>query len=186
MGILSKMLLIGLMGISISQIQKNWKEKDQKKTSEENSREDTFCFFEDGISQADFNAAVYRAGKGIKRLIRLSTDGPIIHGTVQSQSGISTWDFTLDFNDYGHITGKYWISSNNETSDIPSVIAKRIQKEIQNFYHTFNSSFSYNHSFDSMENDQDKVQNSSTTGPFCGKTFATSQAKFCPYCGTHL
>ena len=95
MGILSKMLLIGLTGISISQIQKNSKEKDQKKTSEENSREDTFCFFEDGISQADFNAAVYRAGKVSSVLSGCQPMAPLFteqyNHKVESPLGILHW-----------------------------------------------------------------------------------------------
>lgn len=38
---------------------------------------------------------------------------------VQSQSGISEWEFWVDFNDYGHITGRFWWHTDNSDSNIP-------------------------------------------------------------------
>ena len=130
MGFFSNLMLLGLAGIGISKMRKNAKEEDARnrikeaenarKREEEEIRKNTPCFFEDGFSQLEFNDMVYRSGKNIKRLIQLSTDGPVIYGTVESQSGISTWKFTVDFNNYGHVTGKYWLISENENSAIPS------------------------------------------------------------------
>ena len=51
-----------------------------------------------------------------------------------SQSGISEWDFELDFNDYGKITGTYWISSDNYDSMIPETLGNLIQKAISDVY----------------------------------------------------
>lgn len=79
--------------------------------------------FNDGISKVTFENSAYKAAKTIKRVTNISVDGPMVYGTVISQSGISTWDFEIDFNDYGHITGRYWINSNNNDSNIPNRVA---------------------------------------------------------------
>ena len=52
-------------------------------------------------------------------------------GTVKTNSGINDWNFKLDFNDYGKISGQYWISfDNNKESDIPRVYGDRLKDEI--------------------------------------------------------
>lgn len=53
---------------------------------------------------------------------------------VLSQSGISEWEFELDFNDYGKITGSYWIYSDNYDSMIPKALGNSIQEEINCLY----------------------------------------------------
>ena len=68
--------------------------------------------------------------KKIKRVKNISVSGPFVCGEVESQSGISTWDFCVDFNDYGHITGKYWIRSENDDSSIPSRIGEMISEQL--------------------------------------------------------
>ena len=67
--------------------------------------------------------------KGIK--IEVSISGPIVKGTVESQSGLSKWNFTVDFNNYGRISGKYWVKSENKDSSIPKHIAEKIKSEIE-------------------------------------------------------
>lgn len=79
------------------------------------------------------------------RLIDLFNNDNLVHGTVCSQSGITEWDFTIDFADYDYagimyITGEcsayYNISSDNPDSPIPETIMKIIQKYIH-LYHKF-------------------------------------------------
>ena len=64
---------------------------------------------------------------------KVAVDGPIVYGMVQSQSGISDWYFMLDFNDYGHITGTFRCTSDNEDSNIPTRLGSLIQDEINNY-----------------------------------------------------
>ena len=94
----------------------------------------TECNYSEGISQEVFNAIAIGAGKRIKRVM-VHTDGPIVYGEVTSQSGISTWYFKISFNDGGHITGAYWISTDNDDSQIPNRIAELIQSEIAHIWH---------------------------------------------------
>ena len=145
-----------------------------KADEEEDKRKQSTCNFSDGISEKDFKWIVAKSGKNIKRLTDLTTAGPVVFGTVWAQSGISKWNFTIDFNDYGHLTGKYWISSNNSDSDIPSVLAKRIKDGIQSF-------------------DRFKAENSTTSAgqstvfcSNCGAKITGKDVRFCPYCGKEV
>ena len=49
---------------------------------------------------------------------------------VTSQSGNSSWNCIIDFNDSGKLTGKYHIISYNDQSNIPNHVAEAISKEI--------------------------------------------------------
>ena len=127
-GILGTLAGIGFVGFLIKALKKERKAKAQAE-----KRKNTPCAFNDGISQLEFNDMVEAAGKRIKRLTSLIPDGPVVYGTVESQSGISEWSFVIDFNDYGHITGEYWITSDNYDSEIPERVAEHIRKAILNF-----------------------------------------------------
>ena len=129
-----KKLGIGLLGaVGIGLLAKGVKESNEKeleRARREKERKNTPCSFSDGISYVEFVSIVERIAKPIKRL-SVSIDGPIVYGTVRSQSGISTWNFTLDFNDWGHITGVYRAWSGNTDSDIPNRVGDQIKKEIE-------------------------------------------------------
>lgn len=90
------------------------------------------CSFQDGITENEFEELVLKATKHIakKRLHDVSVDGSWVYGVVRSQTGISDWYFKIDFNDFGHLTGRYWISSDNDDSGIPEACARRISEEI--------------------------------------------------------
>lgn len=98
---------------------------------EEKKRKETPCYFNDGISKEQFQEAATLSAKHIKRLKSFYVDYTFVHGTVVSQSGLSEWNFTIDFNDYGHITGKYWLRSQNSDSSIPKVVAERMKERLQ-------------------------------------------------------
>ena len=91
------------------------------------------CQFNEGVDRDAFENSAYKAGRMIKRVINISVDGPMVYGTVRSQSGISTWDFSLDFNDYGHITGNYWSWSENNDSDIPNRVASIMNQYMKEY-----------------------------------------------------
>ena len=118
---------VGLLAKGLSKSQ----EEQQKALELEKKRQNTPCLFNDGISQNEFSEIAKRKAKKIKRISSISISGTILHGTVQSQSGISTWAFQLDFNDFGHLTGKYWHCSENRDSDIPKSLGNQIEEEIK-------------------------------------------------------
>lgn len=106
--------------------------RDAKRESEENKRrKNTPCRFKDGISKQEFETLVLSIPRRKMRIEEVKVEGPFVYGTVRSQSGISTWNFTLDFNDYGHITGRYWITSENTDSPIAQAFCDRICKKLE-------------------------------------------------------
>ena len=101
-----------------------------KSMQEDQRRRDTPCLFNDGITREEFSEAVDEAAKPLKRLQSYIVVETTVHGTVISQSGQSEWTFSVDFNDYGHISGKYWIRTENNDSNLPECFAKNIQSNI--------------------------------------------------------
>lgn len=122
-----KALVAGGIGLWLLSILGEVKEEERAKKEEELRRKNTICTFDGSISYDEFQAVVRSAAKTIRRLKVTEIDGPIVRCSVRSSSGLSTWDFTLDFNDYGDITGEYWVSSDNDESTVPTVFAERIQ-----------------------------------------------------------
>lgn len=107
----------------------------ERKTQLEINRRNSFCAFDDGITEKEFNMMAFRAANHIRRL-NVVVDGPRIEGFVESQSGISTWTFQIDFNDYGHITGNWWITyRENIDSSIPNRFADLMENEIRKALH---------------------------------------------------
>lgn len=121
-------LLAGFVGVGLIALIR----KSRKEAAEEKQRKRMTCDFSEGISQKEFEEIAQTAAKKIKRITSLIVNGPELNGVVTSKSGISNWNFTVDFNDYGHLTGRYWISSNNDDSGIPLALAKKIAEEIEN------------------------------------------------------
>lgn len=106
-------------------------EREAERREEDRRRRNTPCNFVDGFSKEDFERIAYKSGKHIKRLIKTRVEGPVVYGTVRAQSGLSEWEFRVDFNDYGHITGKYWLYSDNDDSNIPEHFADNIKQVIK-------------------------------------------------------
>lgn len=104
-----------------------------KNHQEEKRRKSIPCCFLDVISKSEFEEMVKISKKNIKRLKDLYAEEAVVCGTVCSQSGISYWNFKIDFNDYGHLTGRYWLSSENNDSEIPSTVAKKVSSQIKEF-----------------------------------------------------
>ena len=127
MGFFSGLLTVGVAGLVLKGISESRKERE-----EEERRKNTPCKFNKGLAKEDFVEIVNQVVKSIKRKkMEASISGPIVKGTVESQSGLSTWTFSIDFNDYGKISGRYWLKSENKDSTIPKYIADKIQAEIE-------------------------------------------------------
>lgn len=134
MGLLGLLALGGLVAWIGREGRKNREEAEQRAV-QENWRRNSKCRFDDGISETEFAEVAIKAAKKIKRVKNISVSGPTVCGEVESQSGISTWDFYVDFNDYGHITGKYWIRSENDDSSIPRRIGEMISEQLLQLTH---------------------------------------------------
>lgn len=95
-------------------------------------RRKTPCYFEDGISYDEFIAIANKVGKKIKRVKDVSVNGSVISCKVESQTGYSDWNFDVDFNDWGHITGTYWVQTENDDSSIPNHYGQMISGMVYN------------------------------------------------------
>lgn len=91
------------------------------------------CFFCDGMSQEDFEALAQTAAKRIKRIRTISVRGAKVYATVESQTGLSDWDFNVDFNNWGHITGTYWTYTENDDSSIPKHYGSILSSLVHDF-----------------------------------------------------
>lgn len=128
---------IGLTGKILTSLQDNSKRQKEEidrledKIEKEKQRRSTPCQFNKTLSQKEFEQIVTQTVKKIKRDITIQIEYATIYATVTSQSGISTWRFEIDFNDWGQLTGKYYLRSENEDSIIPENLAKSISQQIK-------------------------------------------------------
>ena len=129
---LGELVFIGMVASFIHAGKKSAK-RAKEREEEDKRRRETPCRFNNGISREQFAFIVRKSTKKLRRLSSLEIDGPIIYGTVRSNSGLSEWDFKIDFNDYGNITGNYWIKTENYDSSVPYHIAKNIKSMIETF-----------------------------------------------------
>ena len=122
MGVLRSILHIATLGIVDS--------------NEEVARKNTPFVFPYNISESDFSNIAISVAKPIKRLY-VSVDNQFVRGTVRTSSGINTWKFTIDFNDYGTLTGNYWMRHvENSDSQIPYNYAKQLSSAIVDYLHS--------------------------------------------------
>lgn len=96
------------------------KKEDSRKDAVNDKRKNTPCLFADGISSEEFCDMATQIGKRLKRIKQVSVKGATVSCIVESQSGYSHWNFCVDFNDWGHITGVWRIWSENNDSNIPN------------------------------------------------------------------
>lgn len=88
------------------------------------------CSYDDGISFEEFESIAHQAKSRLRRITSLSINNGIVYCTVESQSGATDWDFRVDFNDWGHITGTYWTKTENTDSSIPGHFGSNMSSAI--------------------------------------------------------
>lgn len=105
-------------------------------SNEEVERKNTPCRFTDELTREDFREIAIRVAKPIKRL-KVTVENEFVIGEVKTTSGINTWNFKLDYNDYGKITGRYWFRYfGNTDSQIPDSYAKQLKIAIEEHLRT--------------------------------------------------
>lgn len=183
--IASATVALGVMGSWMSKSSKEEAEKRRQASEEEERRRNAPRLFNDGITRNEFVVIVKRSKRGIKRIAELTTNEMVVYGVVHSQSGISDWKFKIDFSDYGHLTGKYWIATDNDDSDIPEIIAGRISDAIKYFPDCVDEAFE--NELDNLEDSQTKQDDARTKYcPYCGEKLIGINARFCGYCGRKI
>lgn len=111
------------------------RENEWERTNSVNAkRREMPCFFNDGLSLSDFEEIAERAGRKIKRIKSVTVRGAVIYCTVESQTGYTDWDFSVDFNDWGHVTGTYWTQTDNDDSSIPHHYGHMVSGWVHDFY----------------------------------------------------
>ena len=68
----------------------------------------------------------------IERIIHVEVEGYCVYCVAETTRGTSEWEFSVDFDDNGHVTGNYDIRSENYESNIPEHFAKKIQRALMN------------------------------------------------------
>lgn len=127
-------------------------ENTAERSEEIDRRTNTPCNFDGIVTKDQFKSIAFQAIKKIKnRKIHIDVNAPFVYGTTESQSGLSEWSFTIDFNDYGEITGRYWLTSENDDSIIPKRIADIIKEEINVLVQSNDEESDYNEDPDADE-----------------------------------
>ena len=125
MSILDRLLAGGgvvLLGSTVRTLYKDAQETKRRKSAP--------LRFDDGLTQDEFNEIVRDTAKRTPRVADVVVTGMTATLHVASLSGLSTWKAEIDFNDHGHLTGAYWVSSGNPESLIPRHFAEAVQAEI--------------------------------------------------------
>lgn len=126
MGVFDKLLIGGvaaLVGNGIVQTYRSVRETSRRKNIP--------LLFDDNLTQQDFTDAAFRIAKKTPRVGGIAGTEATVIVEVRSNSGLSTWTAEIDFNDYGRLTGNYWLTSENAQSPIPEFFAKALQEEIR-------------------------------------------------------
>lgn len=153
--------------------------RERERLEAEKLRQESWKGFEDEISESDFKLMVAAAKKGINRLVSLTSVGPVVYGTVLSESGDYQWDFQVDFNDFGQITGTYYVYGEQKYDAIVNKVANTIKGYIENF------PFEY---IDDEADDclQEIPYTEFKFCPNCGREIVVKGSKFCTFCGKAL
>lgn len=118
-----------MLGLGVALLGSAWRSA-RKEARETERRRRSKATFGGGVTYDDFVALVGAAAKRTPRLEDVRIDGLDVTLQVRSNSGLSRWSATIDFNDYGRLTGKYWLTSENHDSVVPRHFAEEMQRQI--------------------------------------------------------
>lgn len=101
----------------------------EKRKKEE--RKATPVVFKEPLTKEVFEEIAIKTAKPIKRLT-VTIEDQFVHGYVNTISGLNSWEFCVDYNDFENITGKYWmVFLGNSDSRIPDCYAEKLKVAIQ-------------------------------------------------------
>ena len=104
--------------------------QDAQRERENERRRQTPVSFDGRLSERDFRDLVSTTAGRTPRVTGVSVAGAVVDLEVGSISGLSQWSAEIDFNDYGRLTGKYWLDSENGDSSVPSHFADSVSDQI--------------------------------------------------------
>ncbi|MFW7413472.1 hypothetical protein [Demequina sp. SO4-18] len=102
-----------------------------KDAAETRRRKQTPVEFDPALTRRDFEALVAVAADKVPRLESVDVNGLAVSLRIRSNSGVSRWAAEVDFNDYGKLTGRYWVKSENGQSPLPEFFADAVSESIQ-------------------------------------------------------
>lgn len=112
--------LLGALGV--------WAIKDARETQR---RRSTPMGFDEGLSHQQFCDIVQTAAKATPRVRSAVIESALVTIQVKSSSGLTTWSADVDYNDYGRLTGRYWIYTENDQSLIPRHFADLVTARLR-------------------------------------------------------
>lgn len=133
MGLVDKALVggaVALAGFLARTLYVDGKES-KRQAEEEQRRKNSPLVFDPRLGYQDFQNLVGEIAKTTPRLVGIRISGLVVVLEVRSNSGLTTWSARIDYNDYGHLTGRYWLTSDNTQSPIPRFFADAVRAEIQ-------------------------------------------------------
>lgn len=159
--------------------------KEKQEREESLSRTNSWIGFIDDISEEEFKSIVMSRIPHSPRIKEIATRGPIVYGTVYTQSRLSEWNFEIDFNDYGHITGSYWLSSDNDDSNVPKYIADNIKDGLKKALSAA-SDIETENDIRFNEPEKESIYKEYKFCPYCGKPVANPKSIYCTSCGKEM
>ena len=105
----------------------------EAKRKEEERRKNSVPIYSEGVTEEDMRRIIDDAAKWNKRLLSYEFDPNrlLVTCKMRSNSGSTKWKFELDFNNFGHLDGTYWVTQENKDSPIPKSMAEDIADEIK-------------------------------------------------------
>ena len=105
-------------------------EEQRRKRELEEKRIATPPCYDEGVSESEFTEIVMKAKREIPRIKSVAIEGFVVRIEVKSMTGITIWTATIDFNDFGHLTGWYKVHSENDDSKIPQAFAREVNESV--------------------------------------------------------
>ncbi len=133
MGLVDKAVVAGAVALAgvVSRALYVHGRETKRRAEEEERRRNSPLVFDDRLSYQDFQDLIGEIAKKTPRLLDVSITGLVVFLEVRSNSGLTTWTASIDFNDFGHLTGRFWLNTDNTQSPIPKFLANAVQAEIQ-------------------------------------------------------
>ncbi len=100
-------------------------------SQETKRRKNSPLCFDEGLTQSEFIEIAHKIAKRTSRVSDAVVAGMVVTLHVASNSGLSTWSAQIDYNDYGHLTGTYWLYAENSDSLIPRHFANEMRSQIE-------------------------------------------------------
>ena len=93
-------------------------------------RKQTTCMFIDGVSFSEFETIAKVVAARFTRIKEVTVNNAEITCKVNSMTGYTEWFFSVDFNNWGHISDVYWTYTENTDSKLAQSYGAEVSSEI--------------------------------------------------------